>query len=100
MKVLVKEENLFKVKAALDMQFYGTLEHNVSVQGENGGYLVFFKGKDRWELRLSDGKKREAVYLSRQDILEIKYYIEGGCHAESPDCAREVFSQAVSPKAW
>jgi hypothetical protein len=78
MKVLVRVENLFKVKAALDMQFYGTLKHNVSVQGENGGYLVFFKGKDRWGLRLSDGKKREAVYLSRQDILEIKYYLEGG----------------------
>jgi len=50
----------------------------VSVHGDNGGYLVFFKGKDRWGLRLSDGKRREAVYLSRQDILEIKYYIEGG----------------------
>jgi hypothetical protein len=74
---MIRLENLYKVQAALDMQFYGTLKHNVSVQGENG-YLVFFKGKDRWGLRLSDGKKREAVYLSRQDILEIKYYLEGG----------------------
>jgi hypothetical protein len=60
----VREENLFKVKAALDMQFYGTLKHNVSVQGEGGGYLVFFKGKDRWGLRLSDGKRgRRCIFL-------------------------------------
>ncbi|MCI4454930.1 MAG: hypothetical protein JHC25_08350 [Thermodesulfobacterium sp.] len=60
------------------MQFYGALKHNVNVQEESGGYLVFFKSKDRWGIRLSDGKRREAVYLSRQDILEIRYYIEGG----------------------
>jgi len=76
LKVFVKLDDLYKVKTALEMQFFGTLKEKVVVQGENG-YLVFFKGRDRWGLRLSDGKVREAVYLSRKDVLEMKNYLGG-----------------------
>lgn len=75
-KVVVSKDNLYKVKAGLDAQFYGTLKHNLSVEGQKGGYVVFFRGKDRWGIRLSDGKQREAVYISRDDVLQIKHYLE------------------------
>lgn len=73
--VLIPQERKAELLSVLDFVFLGILKDNVSIQGKDGGYLVFVKGKDRWGIRLGKDQERQVVYLSRYDIRVLYYKI-------------------------
>lgn len=73
--VSIPEDKKAELLAVLDFVFLGILKGNTSIQGEDGKYLVFIKGHDRWGIRLGGGSSedRQVVYLSRFDIRVLYY---------------------------
>lgn len=61
--------------ALLDAVYFGTLNDNEVIETQNGMYIVFFKGKDRYGIRVGDKADREAIFLKRVAFRELFYWI-------------------------
>ncbi len=61
--------------ALLEGAFFGLIGDNHEVIETPEGYIVFFRGKDRYGIRVGDKSDREAIFLRKLAYRELYHWI-------------------------